>query len=268
MTLPSTRLGTLCVSRFILGSNPFSGFSHQGHEADREMKRYYTVARIKEVLHAAERLGVNTLCGRADHHMVRLLQEYWDEGGEIQWLAQTCPELGPIERGVANALGGGARACYIHGGVMDNLVGSGDVASIEPAIRLIRSAGLPAGIAGHTPEVFRWAETNLDVDFYMCCYYNPIPRAANPQHVAGLQEAYRETDRDAMTALIGTLSRPVIHYKVMAAGRNNPAEAFARVRRHLRDQDAVCVGIYPPHGDRILEDDIRLAFPEELEAAG
>ncbi len=262
MPIPSTLLGQLSVSRFILGSNPFSGFSHQGHEMDREMKRYYTVARIKEVLHAAEQLGINTLCGRADHHIMRMLQEYWDEGGQIQWLAQTCPELGTIDRGVTNALQGGAKACYIHGGVMDHLIEHGDVTAIEPAIHLIRSAGLAAGIAGHTPAVFLWAEQNIDADFYMCCYYNPIPRSGSPEHVSGCNEAYLEADRVAMTSLIETLSKPVIHYKVMAAGSNTPAEAFSRVRQHLRDQDAVCVGVYPPHGESILEEDIRLVFPE------
>ncbi len=49
------------VSRFILGSNPFSGFSHQGVERDRAMVRHYTTARIKEVLREAERLGLHTV---------------------------------------------------------------------------------------------------------------------------------------------------------------------------------------------------------------
>ena len=36
---------------------------------------------------------------------------------------------------------------------------------------------LPAGIAGHNPDVFRWAESvSLPVDFYMCAYYNSAHR--------------------------------------------------------------------------------------------
>ena len=42
-------IGGLRVSRFILGSNPFSGFSHQSPEMSRRMEHYYTAARIKEV---------------------------------------------------------------------------------------------------------------------------------------------------------------------------------------------------------------------------
>jgi aryl-alcohol dehydrogenase-like predicted oxidoreductase len=61
-------LGNVRVSRFILGSNPFSGFSHQGPEMDLAMKRYYTTETIKETIRRAEALGINTLIGRTDHH--------------------------------------------------------------------------------------------------------------------------------------------------------------------------------------------------------
>jgi hypothetical protein len=77
-------LGNLKVSRFILGSNPFSGFSHQSPDMDQEMRRYFTSARIKQLLYEAEGLGVNTLIARTDHHVMRMLLEYWDEGGRLQ----------------------------------------------------------------------------------------------------------------------------------------------------------------------------------------
>ena len=86
--------GSLTVSRFILGSNPFSGFSHQSPEMDQVMRRYFTTARIKGLLSEAETLGVNTIIARTDIHVMRFLLEYWDEGGNLQWFAQTCPEIG------------------------------------------------------------------------------------------------------------------------------------------------------------------------------
>ncbi len=51
---------------------------------------------------------------------------------------------------------------------------------MQGAIDCIRRKGMLAGIAGHTPEVFEWAEAHLDVDYYMCCYYNPTPRTDDP----------------------------------------------------------------------------------------
>jgi hypothetical protein len=256
--MQTIQLGALTTSKFILGSNPFSTFSHQGHEVDQEMRRYFTTARIKEILHDAEAQGVNTLIARGDHHVMRLLFEYWEEGGSIQWLAQTCPELGSIEKGVQNAISGGAVGCHIHGGVMDNLLANNRLDEVPRAIALLKEAGLVAGIAGHTPEVFRWAEEHADVDYYMCSYYNPIPRKDNPEHVRGFNEQFLTEDRDAMVATIATMRKPVVHYKVLAAGRNTPADAFAFVNRHLRPQDAVCVGIFPKDKPEMLAEDIAL----------
>jgi len=252
------KLGNLKVSRFILGSNPFSGFSHQGVERDREMVRFYTAARIKEVLQVAEGLGITAMIGRCDHHVMRLLGEYWDEGGKIQWLAQTCPGVGPTEFCVREAMGGGAKACHVHGGVMDFLVAQGKADEAKRGIELLHEHDLPAGVAGHQPRVFEWAEKNLKADYYMCSYYNPSPRDDNPEHVHGFNEQYLEEDRQAMLKTIKGLTKPVIHYKVLGAGRNKPDDAFRVVAANTRPGDMVCVGVM--HGDDPgqLEENVRL----------
>ena len=259
----SVRLGDLEVSRFILGGNPFSGFSHQTPEVDVRMVRYFTCERIKATFREAERLGVTTHIGRADHHIMRVLLEYWDEGGTIQWVAQTCPEVGTIARGVANALKGRAQACFIHGGLMDHLLAQGRAEEAREGINMIHDAGLPAGVAGHNPRVFAWAEEHLDCDFYLCCYYNPTSRDQQAEHVSGRAEWFRPEDRDLMCEVIQGLSKPAIHYKVLAAGRLEPAEAFAYVAGKLRPQDAVCVGIYGEQRPDELAQDVEL-FAQSL----
>ena len=256
--MDTIRLGQHRVSRLILGGNPFSGFSHQGSDRDLAMKRYYTTETIKRTLSEAEALGINTFLGRADHHISRVLFEYWDQGGAIQWFAQTCPEMVNHEASVSRAAAGGAKACYVHGGVMDYLLAQGGLGEIPAVIDLIRRSGMLTGIAGHNPKVFEWAEKNLDVDFYMCSYYNSAHRDQGAERAPGTTEWFLEEDRRAMTELIATLSKPVIHYKVMAAGRNDPAEAFAYVARHLRQGDAVCVGVFTQGNPDMLKKDIEL----------
>jgi hypothetical protein len=251
-------IGDLRVSRLLLGSNPFSGFSHQGIARDEQMVHHYTTARIKETLFAAERLGITGLVARTDFHVMRTLLEYRDEGGALQWLAQTCPEVGDSEACARRAAKGGAVACHVHGGVMDHLVANGRGEEAVRAVAFIRSLGMKAGIAGHMPAVFEWAERNLDVDYYLCCYYNPTPRTNDPEHVHGAVEEYREEDRRAMTDLIATLSRPVVHYKILAAGRNDAAEAFAYCGAHMRPHDLALVGIFTGDDPRMLETDVRL----------
>jgi hypothetical protein len=259
MALNTVKIGNCSVSRLIIGGNPFSGFSHLGTDRDLEMKKYFTTEQVKATLRQAEELGLNTHIGRADHHVMRILLEYWDQGGQIQWFAQTCPELGSTEQGIMNAVKGGAKACHIHGGTMDNLMANDRLDTVPALIEIIKKAGLAAGIAGHTTKVFDWAEdTKLPVDYYLCCYYNPIPREKSAEHIPGTEETYRSVDRDAMVQRIATLSKPAVHYKIMAAGRNDPAEAFAFAAKNLRPIDAVCIGVFPKDQPDMLAEDIAL----------
>jgi hypothetical protein len=261
--MDTVKFGALTVSRLILGGNPFSGFSHQTRDLDREMVRYFTTARIKETLYQAEALGINTFLGRADQHIRRTLLEYWDEGGAIQWFAQTAPEFASLSGNVAGAIGTGAAAVYLHGGQMDFLYAQNQLDSVPDIIAQIKSAGRVAGIAAHNPRVHAWADEHLDLDFHMCSYYNPTRRDQNAEHVHGAVETFAAADRDAMVDVIRQLRRPVIHYKIFAAGRNDPREAFAFVAQHLRPQDAVCIGVFPKHQPDMLAEDVRL-FEEAL----
>ena len=247
LSLEKIRLGHVEATKFIVGSNPFSGFSHQTPARDAEMTHYYSVARIKETLRHAEEIGITTLLARADHHVIRLLHEYWDEGGTIQWIAQTCPEIGNIAQGISNGIRGGAKACYLHGGQMDYLFANGQMAQVPALIEQIRAAGLPAGIAGHTAGLFEWADEHLELDFYMCAYYNPSPRDKQAQHLPENAEYFGDEDRDAMVTTIAHLSKPAIHYKVFAgraedAGRGvilrgtTFAPAGCRLRRRLHER--------------------------------
>ncbi len=252
------QIGKVQLSRFILGSNPFSGFSHQGVKMDEQMKRYYSCERIKQTLAEAEKLGIDTVIARTDSLILRVLKEYRDEGGKIAWFAQTCPEIGSTEICVQRASKGGAKACHIHGGVMDHLLVHNRLDEAKEGVKMIREEGMLAGIAGHHPEVFKWAEENMDVDYYMCSYYNPIPREYTAEHVSELEEYYGDEDREIMVEVIEGLSKPVVHYKILAAGRNKPADAFAYAATHMRENDAVCVGVYTENSPAMLEEDIRL----------
>jgi len=253
----TVRIGKSRVSRLIVGGNPFSGFSHQGRQMDAEMVAYYTPERIKATLREAESLGINTAILRADDHIMGLLSEHWREGGKIQWFGQTCPELGAPEVSLER-VAGVAAACHIHGGVVDNLFANGQIEELIPAVEYARKLRLTVGLASHNPDALRWAEQNLDVDYYMCSYYNPIARDEVAAHRAGTDELYRQEDRRAMTKLIPSLSKPAIHYKVMAAGRNDPVEAFRCVARCMRPGDAVCVGVYTKVKPDMLKEDVEL----------
>jgi len=255
---PIVQLGSLPVSRLILGGNPMSGFSHQNQARDREMVEYFTVTRIKDLLRQAEDLGINTLISRVDRHIMRMLLEYWSEGGKIKWMAQTAFEFPNLSGCVAQAISNGASAVYIHGGQMDYFYSNNKLDVVGPAIEQIHAAGLPAGVAAHIPKVHQWANDNLPIDFHMCSYYNPTPRDRQAGHVAGAEETFDDADRDAMLAVIPELKKPAIHYKIFAAGRKDPLEAFELSARHLRPGDAMCIGVFPKDKQDMLVEDLQL----------
>jgi hypothetical protein len=258
MPIPSVRLGELEVSRFIIGGNPFSGFSHQSRERSAEMVAWYTDERIVETLFQAEALGVTACILRGDDHITRVLRRYWDEGGRMAWIAQTNSRGGtPVESAVY-CRDRGASACFLHGGVADHLVAQGRPEEMATLVKAVQAMGMPAGVAGHMPEVFRWAEAHVSVDFYMLCYYNPSPRQDVPHHDPAAAERYLVEDREARVGLVPGLGRPVIHYKVLAAGRTPAPEALSYAAEHMRDGDAVCVGVYTADDPDMLATDIRM----------
>lgn len=252
------RIGGVDISRFLLGSNPISGFSHQSKEMDAVMKGWFTSERVMQLLREAESLGISTFLARTDANILSIVREYREGGGRVQWFAQTCPGEAPTDECIDRAAAGGAKACHIHGGVMDNLLANDNLGEVPGWVAKIRSAGMQAGIGGHDPAVFEWAEKNLDADYYMCSYYNSMRRDQNPAHVHGAKEWFWPEDREIMTAVIQRLSRPVIHYKILAAGRNDPAEAFAFVVKSMRASDMVCVGVYNEGKPNMLREDVEL----------
>lgn len=258
MSLQKVRIGPAQVSRLTIGGNPFSGFSHQSPQRDAEMRAYYTVARIKEALAKAEAAGIDTLFARADNHVMRLLAEYWNEGGTIQWFAQTASERPDYMRNIQTAADNGARGCYLHGGQTDFYWMRGETEHFARALEKIRSLGMAAGIAGHAPEPHEWIRDHLDPDFQLCCYYDPSPRAERPDHVPTDAEKFTPAHRDRMAGTIRTLKAAAVHYKVLAAGRTPVGEALEYVAGVIRPQDIVLVGVYLGDGPGMIEEDVAL----------
>ena len=253
----TVKIGKVDVSRLVTGGNPFSGFSHQGAARDREMVRYYTVDRIKAALHRAEAAGVNTFFGRSDRHVTRMLMEYWDEGGKIQWFAQTASELGDQIQAIKSAAAIGAKGVYLHGGVVDYWYAQKKFDLLKAAVQTMRECGVAGGLAGHPVEVHQWIRDNLDPDFQMCSYYDPSPRSENPHHVASLDEKWDDSHRDKMVALIQTITRPVVHYKVFAGG-NKPVDAgFRYLATSMRPQDIVCIGHYLGDNENLFAENVK-----------
>jgi hypothetical protein len=250
------KFGNVEVTRLVTGGNPFSGFSHQGPARDQEMAHYYSTANVKAALHKAEAAGINTFFGRTDRHVQRLMLEYWDEGGKIQWFGQTASELPDQIAAIRQAAKAGAKGVYMHGGIADYWYAQKKFDLLKAALETMREVGVVAGFAGHPVAAHKWILDNLKPDFQMCSYYDPSPRGENPQHVSTLEEKWEDGHRDEMCALIQTIPWPVVHYKVFAGG-NKPIKAgWEYLAKQMRKNDLVCIGHYLKENANMMAENV------------
>jgi hypothetical protein len=248
--LPKIRLGSLEVSRLILGSNPFFGYAHHG-ELGRKMIEYYKDdQRIMDVLAQAAELGITTVTAPPMPRWIKVFNKYLDGGGKLRiWIAQPHGEPEQMTKEITTAVRGGAKAAFIQGCRVEQQFRAGKMEVLRGWVEHIKSYDIPAGMAAHQADIHPLAEkANFPTDFYYQCFYR------------GDIERYVPEDRDLAVATIRQIThKPVVAYKILAASRLPAKEGFQFAFRHLAAKDGACVGIYPPMKAGMLAEDVGLA---------
>ncbi len=237
MKIPTISIASHRITRLIIGGNPYSGISHRSPAASKAMEDYYTTHQIMADLAQAEQNGINTVLARADKHIMRTLNEYWNAGGTIQWIAQTPKptEYSSLNDYLQIIAHYNPIAIYHHGGTTDQLYAEGKLNSLHDSLKRIRDLGCAVGIGTHDPQILKYCYTEgYDVDFYVCALYN------HTRH----RELYLPDDRNAAVTAIQAVPIPVIAIKVLAAGRNEPNDAFQFALENIKPIDAMAVGMY------------------------
>ncbi len=269
--LPTVRLGDQTISRLIVGGNPVSANSHVSSALSGEMRDYFTSANTKKLLAVCERAGINTWQSRADRHIMRLLHEYRQEGGRIQWIAQTASEYGDLKRNLGEASSLRPAGIYHHGSQTDKYWMSGRIDETREALKAIRQTGAQVGLGTHIPEVVDYVESKgWDFDFYMTCVYNLSRTPEEAAKVAGRPvkgEFFHDPDREMMLKRVSRTTKPCLIFKVYAATRHSatPAARLAALKlafRYAKPTDAVVIGMFPKYQEQV-EENCRLV----LEAA-
>lgn len=233
--LPTVKLGDLEVSRLILGSNPFWGYSHKSAQLDEEMRKHHTDERIIEILEEAAECGLTAVASPPDERWRKLWTRYAAGGGRLKiWISQChgAPEqmISEIDRSIA----AGAKAVFIQGARVEEQFAKGRFDVLRAWIEHIKDARLPAGAAAHWPEIHpELQRQGFPVDFYYQCMYN-----------ASKTEDYTAAEREKAAATIAVLKKPVIAYKILGAGRLTASEGFEYAFSRIKRKDGVCVGIY------------------------
>ncbi len=235
------------ISRLIVGGNPVSGNSHWSKAMDRDMMDYFTSMNVKRLLRRCEESGINTWQSRGDRHILRLLHEYRQEGGRIQWIAQTASEIDE-RRNIAEIAAEKPIGIYHHGSRTDKFWAAGAIGKVEDTLKAIRQTGARVGLGTHIPEVIDYVECRgWDIDFYMTCLYN-----------LSQGENFQEADREKMLKRVRDTQRQCLIFKVYGAmrrcaSREDMGKALSQAVAAAKADDAIVVGMYPKEKDQVAE---------------
>jgi hypothetical protein len=247
--LPTVDFCGLKISRLVLGANPFGGFSHQNQERNVQMRSYHTVDRILETWERAEKAGISAMVtNNESDHVVEAVRKYKGGGGSLQWIAQiNGRNQQDMERAIADAAEIGCSAVYFHGLLSDDLYRKQDGDSLRKWVERAHAAGVPAGVAGHTPKVHYWINELDLVDFHAVCFFN-----CGSVH-DGRGERFQLTDLPPAVKCVQDIRKPCIGYKIMGAGRIDPRIAFEHAFENIKPGDVVNVGMHRGDKDDMVE---------------
>jgi hypothetical protein len=259
-SLPKVRFGDVEISRLVMGSNQFYGFSHFNKLLDQLMVDWNTSDRVCQTLLQCQENGINAY--QYSHHERALsdLDLFRAKGGKMHLIAVDTNKRS-VEETVRIS---GASALYHHGEITDRLFRSGQMDQVQEYTKKLRQAGVRVGVGTHKPEVVEYVEEHgWDVDFYLLCAYN---RTRTPEEIRKLlgvlpvpaSELYLETDPPRAYEVARKTSKTCFLFKVLAAGRaarsaEEVDKAFKQAFDNIKPQDCIVVGMYPRFHDEVKE---------------
>ena len=249
--LPYGQIGSLKMSRLVLGGNLIGGWAHARDliYVSKLVKSYHSQEKIFATFNLAEQCGVNTVL--TNPQLCKVINKYWRRDiGKIQFISD-CGYKSDIITGIKISIDHGAHACYFHGGVADRLASEGKFDEIGKALDLIRQNGLPAGIGGHKLETIKGCvDAGLEPDFWMKTLHHHGYWSAKSEEEKDNIWCY---DPEETIAFMQEQKAPWIAYKILAAGAIDPKDGFRYAFKN--GADFICVGMY----DFQIVDDVNLA---------
>ncbi len=261
-TLPVVKFGKTEITRMLIGSNPFYGYSHFNRILDDTMREWYTQERKMQVLHACERQGINTWQVHYNDQPLEDIKRYRAEGGRMHivmladfelmknpGLLPEVAKLGPL--GIAH-----------HGNRTDERFRNGEKQKVRDYLKAVRDCGVMVGLSTHNPAVVDTVESEgWDLDYYQTCLYrvSRTPEEARAEFKeAPVGETYMEKDPERMCKMLRQTKKPCLAFKLFGAGRTvgSPRQIEAAFRfafANIKPTDAVIIGMFPRFNDQVRE---------------
>jgi hypothetical protein len=218
---PRTSVGGVSLSRLIVGSNWFLGFSHTSAAKDRFITSFQDRKSVADILTVFFEAGVNAVMGPPVPLLAEAIDDAENRTGRratrvlTPWfniLPGGHPELEP-ERMFDYCKELGASICMPHQSATDALVDRMHrvIREIDKYTKMIREREMIPGLSTHMPETVVIADqTGADVETYIQIY-----------NAAGF---LMQVEADWVMRIIRDARKPVMTIKPLAAGRLLPAQ--------------------------------------------
>jgi hypothetical protein len=243
-------IGNVSVSRMIIGTNSFLGFSHTSAARDEQIKETMTSQRMADIIEVFLNAGIDTIMGLIQIPVFQEAIKEAEQRAGLKCIIISTPainiadepeSLAQAEQTFDREAALGATICMPHQLSTDRLVDMRErrIKNMEAYCRMIRERGMIPGLSTHMPETIVYAdETGLDVETYLSIY-----------NAAGF---LMHLEVDWVHRIIWNAEHPVITIKPMAAGRLLPLVGLAFNWATIRDIDMVAVGTSTPDEAREL----------------
>ncbi len=248
---PRTTVGGVSVSRMIIGTNWFLGFSHTSAAKDKLINSTMDAPAVAEVIVAFMERGVDAIIGGPEPKLIEAVRRAEDRTGRKVTLILT-PGFNILPGGPAEeepeavfdkCKEYGATFCLPHTSVTDRLLDTmhGTIRDYDRYAKMMRDRGMIPGLSTHRPEAITIADrSGADVETYVQLY-----------NAAGF---LMSAEADWIMKIIRGAKKPVLTIKPLAAGRLLPPVGLVFVWNTIRDVDMVAIGTATPDEAREVID--------------
>jgi len=242
-SFPRTAIGDLSVSRMVIGTNWFFGYSHTSAAKDKFIKELQDRERIAAILEVFFKHGVDTIIGGGGPALRDAMKDAEDRTGR-KGILITTPHFNILPGGDPNLepeavfdrlAAAGADVCMPHQCITDALVDRmhKTIRDLDQYTAMIRERGMIPGLSTHMPETVLLAdEMGADVETYIQLY-----------NAAGF---LMQVEADWVMRVIRNARKPVLTIKPLAAGRLLPPVGLSFVWNTIREQDMMAIGTTTP----------------------
>jgi hypothetical protein len=246
---PRTTIGDISVSRMIIGTNWFLGYTHCSQAKSRSVEKIVTHPKeIADIIEVFLRAGVDTImCPHTQTCLPEAISEAEQRTGTEVIIISTPSfptnprtpfdgfDLDEASRILDAEVAKGVSICMPHVSTTDVMVDkcTREIRQMDALCRLIRERHMVPGLSTHIPETVIFAdETDLDVETYIQMFNS--------------MGFLMQLEVDWVARLIHRAKKPVITIKGMAAGQLRPFQAMTFCWNAIRPCDMVTVGTMAP----------------------